>query len=131
MAHLHGRAISRIAIGLALAASSVSAARAAPSVEDFYRGKQVSMIIYTSAGGTYDLYARLLSRPASNVFDTQISSDYSMTSTRSSSIRVFGLVHLRMASFMCRVKFLMRFSSRVMCAILLCATTICQVLRWP
>lgn len=35
---------------------------AAQSVEAFYRGKQLTMIIYTTAGGTYDLYARLLSR---------------------------------------------------------------------
>lgn len=36
------------------------------TVEQFYAGKQVSMIIYTAAGGTYDVYARLLSRHMPN-----------------------------------------------------------------
>ena len=39
----------------------VSPARA-DSVEDFYRGKQVEMVIGYSPGGTYDLYARLVAR---------------------------------------------------------------------
>ena len=73
----------------------------------------------------------ITSRTGVFVFDTQIErlldDEYEVVI----DLRVFGLVHLRMASFMYRVKFLMRFSSRVMCAILLCATTICQVLRWP
>ena len=33
-----------------------------PSVEDFYRGKKLDMIIGYSPGGTYDLYARLVAR---------------------------------------------------------------------
>ena len=32
------------------------------SVEDFYRGKQMEMVIGYSPGGTYDLYARLVAR---------------------------------------------------------------------
>lgn len=50
-------------IGL-LAVAPVSLA--AQTAEDFYRGKQITMIIYTAAGGTYDLYARLLSRHMGN-----------------------------------------------------------------
>lgn len=42
------------------------ASAGAESLEEAYAGKQVSMIIYTTAGGTYDLYARLLSRHMPN-----------------------------------------------------------------
>src|SRR6516165_1537538 len=34
----------------------------ADSVEDFYRGKTISMIIGYSVGGGYDLYARLVAQ---------------------------------------------------------------------
>src|SRR5215467_9241251 len=34
----------------------------AQSVEDFYRGKTVNILVGFSAGGGYDLYARLLGR---------------------------------------------------------------------
>jgi len=34
----------------------------AQSVEDFYRGKQIDLVIGYSSGGTYDLYARLVAR---------------------------------------------------------------------
>jgi tripartite-type tricarboxylate transporter receptor subunit TctC len=34
----------------------------AQSVADFYRGKTVSMYIGFSAGGTYDLYGRVVAR---------------------------------------------------------------------
>ena len=34
----------------------------AQSVEEFYRGKKIDMIIGYSSGGTYDLYARLVAR---------------------------------------------------------------------
>ena len=34
----------------------------ADAIEDFYRGKQIDMIIGYSPGGTYDLYARLVAR---------------------------------------------------------------------
>jgi tripartite-type tricarboxylate transporter receptor subunit TctC len=43
---------------LALAATSARA----DSVEDFYRGKTVTLVIGYSAGGGYDLYGRLLAR---------------------------------------------------------------------
>ena len=36
--------------------------RSQQSVEDFYRGKQLDMVIGYSPGGTYDLYARLVAR---------------------------------------------------------------------
>jgi tripartite-type tricarboxylate transporter receptor subunit TctC len=35
---------------------------AQPSVEEFYRGKRIDLIIGYSSGGTYDLYARLVAR---------------------------------------------------------------------
>jgi tripartite-type tricarboxylate transporter receptor subunit TctC len=44
-----------------IGALSRGAARA-DSVGDFYKGKQATMIIYAPAGGTYDIYARLLIR---------------------------------------------------------------------
>src|SRR5882757_8791835 len=37
-----------------------------PSVEDFYRGRKLDMIIGYSSGGTYDLYARLVVRYLGN-----------------------------------------------------------------
>ena len=36
------------------------------SVEDFYRGKKLDMVIGYSSGGTYDLYARLVARHLGN-----------------------------------------------------------------
>lgn len=36
------------------------AAGSAQSVEEFYKGKQVQVVIYTGAGSTYDMYARFL-----------------------------------------------------------------------
>src|SRR5437764_15479516 len=48
---------------LFVSASLILAAPArADSVEDFYRGKTVSMIIGYGVGGGYDLYGRLLAR---------------------------------------------------------------------
>jgi len=49
---------------LAVAASLVGVASPAraDSVEDFYRGKNITMVIGYSVGGGYDLYARLLAR---------------------------------------------------------------------
>jgi tripartite-type tricarboxylate transporter receptor subunit TctC len=46
--------------GCALAASATTACSA--SVEDFYKGKSISLIIGYSAGTGYDIYARLLAR---------------------------------------------------------------------
>jgi tripartite-type tricarboxylate transporter receptor subunit TctC len=39
-----------------------TAALSQQSVEDFYRGKKIDLIIGYSSGGTYDLYARLVAR---------------------------------------------------------------------
>jgi tripartite-type tricarboxylate transporter receptor subunit TctC len=41
-------------------------ALAQQGIEDFYRGKKLDMIIGYSAGGTYDLYARLVARQLGN-----------------------------------------------------------------
>jgi tripartite-type tricarboxylate transporter receptor subunit TctC len=46
----------------ALAALLASAGARAESVEDFYRGKTVTLVIGYSVGGGYDLYGRLLAR---------------------------------------------------------------------
>ena len=45
-----------------VAVLSVSAGANAQSVEEFYRGKTVTMLIGVSAGGEYDLHARLIAR---------------------------------------------------------------------
>jgi tripartite-type tricarboxylate transporter receptor subunit TctC len=49
-------------IGLALVASLAAASAQAQSVEEFYRGKSISLLIGFSVGGGYDLYARHLAR---------------------------------------------------------------------
>jgi tripartite-type tricarboxylate transporter receptor subunit TctC len=58
--------LSRIgtAFGLlvVLVAGALQPARSQQSVESFYRGRQMEMIIGYSPGGTYDLYARLVAR---------------------------------------------------------------------
>ena len=41
------------------------AAAAQDAVEAFYKGKQIAMVVGSSAGGGYDTYARLLARPMS------------------------------------------------------------------
>ncbi len=57
------RAAARLG-GLLVAAMCVAAgsARAQSSVEAFYRGKTIDLIIGLSPGGGYDLYARLIAR---------------------------------------------------------------------
>jgi tripartite-type tricarboxylate transporter receptor subunit TctC len=49
-------------IALAVLAAALSSPAAAQSPAEFYKGKQVSIYIGFSAGGTYDLYARALAR---------------------------------------------------------------------
>jgi tripartite-type tricarboxylate transporter receptor subunit TctC len=39
-----------------------NAAAAQDAVESFYKGKQIAMVVGSSAGGGYDTYARLLAR---------------------------------------------------------------------
>jgi tripartite-type tricarboxylate transporter receptor subunit TctC len=46
----------------ALAAFPVGTALAQDSATQFYRGKQITVIVGSSAGGGYDIYARLLAR---------------------------------------------------------------------
>jgi tripartite-type tricarboxylate transporter receptor subunit TctC len=38
----------------------------AQSPEQFYKGRQLSMIVFSGAGSTYDIYARLLTRHLGN-----------------------------------------------------------------
>lgn len=51
--------LSRLGFILAIAGAAPAHAQ---SVEDFYRGKTVTMLIGVSAGGEYDLHARIIAR---------------------------------------------------------------------
>jgi tripartite-type tricarboxylate transporter receptor subunit TctC len=62
MSHLPRIAISFGLFVLVIAGARVQPARSQQSVESFYRGRQMEMIIGYSPGGTYDLYARLVAR---------------------------------------------------------------------
>ena len=59
MAHRQG---VRQAVGGAVMLLALAGAAFAAGVEDFYKGRQVSLVIGYSAGGGYDAYARLLGR---------------------------------------------------------------------
>lgn len=59
------RAIVRTGSVAALAAAFGTAA-SADAVEDFYRGKTLTLICYSTAGSTYDLYSRMLARHMPN-----------------------------------------------------------------
>jgi tripartite-type tricarboxylate transporter receptor subunit TctC len=48
--------------GLALAVTFLASSAGADSVEDFYKGKTLNLVIGYSVGGGYDLYARQLAR---------------------------------------------------------------------
>lgn len=50
------------ACGLAVLVGLTATPASADAVADFYKGKQVKMIIRTASGGGYDLYARMLMR---------------------------------------------------------------------
>jgi tripartite-type tricarboxylate transporter receptor subunit TctC len=52
----------RNAIALTLAVLAVSTTARAQSAEEFYRGRNINILVGFSAGGGYDLYARLLGR---------------------------------------------------------------------
>ncbi len=56
------------ALTVAVLATALAANRpaGAQSVEEFYRGKQIDLIIGYSPGGAYDLYARLIARHLGN-----------------------------------------------------------------
>src|SRR5438093_9914895 len=45
-----------------IAALAAGPARAQEAVAQFYKGKQITVIVGSSAGGGYDIYARLLAR---------------------------------------------------------------------
>jgi tripartite-type tricarboxylate transporter receptor subunit TctC len=59
---MHVRSLFTLGIAaLALAAASLRVARADP-VADFYRGKELRLIISASVGGGYDIYARAVAK---------------------------------------------------------------------
>jgi tripartite-type tricarboxylate transporter receptor subunit TctC len=45
-----------------IAALATEPARAQEAVAQFYKGRQITVLVGSSAGGGYDIYARLLSR---------------------------------------------------------------------
>ncbi|MFM1816361.1 MAG: hypothetical protein RLZ98_3056 [Pseudomonadota bacterium] len=53
--------MARLAVTAIVAASTITGA-SAQSVADFYKGKQILLIVGSAAGGGYDAYGRLLSR---------------------------------------------------------------------
>ena len=61
----HARALALISTALA-AGLAVSGPATAQSPEQFYQNRKMDMVIGYSAGGTYDLYARLVARNLSN-----------------------------------------------------------------
>lgn len=65
-----GKALQQVWASCLLAAVSagvvVAPASAQDDVADFYRGKQVAIIVGSTAGGGYDTYARLISRHLSD-----------------------------------------------------------------
>jgi tripartite-type tricarboxylate transporter receptor subunit TctC len=50
------------AAGLALTAMSVLTPAKAQSVEDFYKGNTIRIVVWSAAGGEYDIHAKLVSR---------------------------------------------------------------------
>jgi len=54
--------VLRDAVGILTALVMVAGGAGAAGLEDFYRGRNVSLIVGYSAGGGYDAYARLLAR---------------------------------------------------------------------
>ena len=52
----------RLACVVAIAAVSIDSPRAQDAVAEFYKGRQVTVIVGSSAGGGYDIYTRLLAR---------------------------------------------------------------------
>jgi tripartite-type tricarboxylate transporter receptor subunit TctC len=57
-----GFCVRLAACALACLVSAVPLAAAPDAVEQFYKGKQISVIVGSSSGGGYDTYARLLAR---------------------------------------------------------------------
>jgi tripartite-type tricarboxylate transporter receptor subunit TctC len=61
-AMIHQKRVKYVVFAAAIASLFISRPGHAQSVEDFYRGKTVNLIIGYSVGGGYDLYGRLVSR---------------------------------------------------------------------
>jgi tripartite-type tricarboxylate transporter receptor subunit TctC len=59
---IHQTRVKYVAFAAAVGSFCMSCPAHAQSVEDFYRGKTVNLIIGYSVGGGYDLYGRLISR---------------------------------------------------------------------
>ena len=59
---LLGRFVRRAALGAGGLLAAASFAAAQPSIEQFYKGKQIQIVVGSSPGGGYDTYARLLAR---------------------------------------------------------------------
>ena len=53
--------LATVLLTAVLLAAGVAGARA-QSAEQFYKGRQISMVVFSGAGSTYDIYARLLAR---------------------------------------------------------------------
>jgi len=60
------QACSRVFFAVVCAGLICDAATAQDSVEAFYKGKQINVVVGSSAGGGYDAYARLLARHMGN-----------------------------------------------------------------
>src|SRR5262245_39856216 len=58
---------SRVGVAslLALGATAFAPTTTAQSVEDFYKGRQITMLVGSGAGGGYDVYARVWARHVS------------------------------------------------------------------
>jgi tripartite-type tricarboxylate transporter receptor subunit TctC len=54
--------VTRLGAAFAVSLAAMTCAQAQTSVEDFYKGKTIDLIIGYSPGGSYDLYARLVAR---------------------------------------------------------------------
>ncbi len=61
-AALIGRISVTLALNVAMLGTTAVEVLAAESAEDFYKGKQIRLIVSTDAGGAYDIYARLLAQ---------------------------------------------------------------------
>jgi len=53
---------ARAVVAAALLIAACVSGAAAQTVEQFYRGRQLTTLVFTGAGSTYDIYARLLAR---------------------------------------------------------------------
>ncbi len=61
-----GCCLRRVLVAGALVLCAANSAGAQDQVEQFYRGKQIQIVVGSSAGGGYDAYARLIARHIGN-----------------------------------------------------------------